>query len=113
MSDLTSGEATPPVTTAPENQGVQVLVVDDDPAMAGTLVEILTGRGLTAIGVTSAGAAIVRERELHPAVVICDQRLPDMSGLELCAAIRSIDADLSLILLTGYTSLDSAIAAVG
>ena len=113
MSDLTSGEATPPVTTAPENQGVQVLVVDDDPAMAGTLVEILTGRGLTAIGVTSAGAAIVRERELHPAVVICDQRLPDMSGLELCAAIRSIDADVSLILLTGYASLDSAIAAVG
>lgn len=94
-------------------RGVQVLVVDDDAAMAGTLVEILTGRGLTAVGVTSAGAAIVREQELHPSVVICDQRLPDMTGLELCAAIRAIDADVSLILLTGYASLDTAIAAVG
>jgi diguanylate cyclase (GGDEF)-like protein len=94
-------------------RSVQVLVVDDDPAMAGTLVEILTSRGLTAVGVTSAGAAIVRERELHPSVVICDQRLPDMSGLDLCAAIRAIDADVSLILLTGYASLDTAIAAVG
>jgi diguanylate cyclase (GGDEF)-like protein len=94
-------------------RGVQVLVVDDDPAMAGTLVEILTTRGLSAVGVTSAGAAIVRERELHPSVVICDQRLPDMTGLELCAAIRAFDADVSLIMLTGYASLDSAIAAVG
>ncbi|HEX3707621.1 MAG TPA: EAL domain-containing protein [Mycobacteriales bacterium] len=110
---LAVGKDPLPGGDAAGTRGVHVLVVDDDPAMAGTLVEILTGRGLTAIGVTSAGAAIVRERELHPAVVICDQRLPDMSGLDLCAAIRSIDADVSLILLTGYASLDSAIAAVG
>ena len=94
-------------------RAVQVLVVDDDPAMAGTLVEIFTSRGLAAVGVTSAGAAIIRERELHPAVVVCDQRLPDMSGLDLCATIRTMDPDVSLILLTGYASLDSAIAAVG
>ncbi|HVS68145.1 MAG TPA: EAL domain-containing protein [Mycobacteriales bacterium] len=92
---------------------IQVLVVDDDPAMAGTLVEIFTSRGLAAVGVTSAGAAIVRERELHPAVVVCDQRLPDMTGLDLCATLRTMDPDVSLILLTGYASLDSAIAAVG
>ncbi|HVY10047.1 MAG TPA: EAL domain-containing protein [Mycobacteriales bacterium] len=113
MDDQTAGEEAPPDADPASARGVQVLVVDDDPAMAGTLVEILTSRGLSAIGVTSAGAAIVRERELHPAVVICDQRLPDMTGLDLCAAIRSIDADVSLILLTGYASLDSAIAAVG
>jgi diguanylate cyclase (GGDEF)-like protein len=102
----------PPASSEGE-RAVQVLVVDDDPAMAGTLVEIFTGRGLAAIGVTSAGAAIIRVRELHPAVVVCDQRLPDMSGLDLCATIRTMDPDVSLILLTGYASLDSAIAAVG
>jgi diguanylate cyclase (GGDEF)-like protein len=36
-----------------------------------------------------------------------------MTGLELCAAIRAFDADVSLIMLTGYASLDTAIAAVG
>jgi PAS domain S-box-containing protein len=46
-------------------------------------------------------------------VVVCDQRLPDMSGLDLCAAIRELDPDVSLILLTGHASLDTAIAAVG
>ena len=91
----------------------EVLVVDDDAAMAGTVVEILGLRGITAAAVTSATAAITQERELHPAVVVCDQRLPDMSGLVLCAAIRAIDPDVTLILLTGHASLDSAIAAVG
>jgi diguanylate cyclase (GGDEF)-like protein len=106
------GDLGPPASSNGE-RAVQVLVVDDDPAMAGTLVEIFTSRGLAAVGVTSAGAAIIRERELHPAVVVCDQRLPDMSGLDLCATIRTMDPDVSLILLTGYASLDSAIAAVG
>ena len=91
----------------------EVLVVDDDAAMAGTVVEILGLRGITAAAVTSATAAITRQRELHPAVVVCDQRLPDMTGLVLCAAIRAIDPDVTLILLTGHASLDSAIAAVG
>lgn len=102
-----------PQAVGTEPNAVQVLVVDDDPGMATTLVEIFTSRGLAAVGVTSAGAAIIRERELHPAVVVCDQRLPDMSGLDLCSAIRTMDPDVSLILLTGYASLDSAIAAVG
>ncbi|MGN6475537.1 MAG: diguanylate cyclase, partial [Mycobacteriales bacterium] len=106
-------DLTVPQDAGTEPSAVQVLVVDDDPNMASTLVEIFTSRGLAAVGVTSAGAAIIRERELHPAVVVCDQRLPDMSGLDLCAAIRTMDPDVSLILLTGYASLDSAIAAVG
>jgi PAS domain S-box-containing protein len=92
---------------------VEVLVVDDDAAMAGSIVEILGLRGITAAAVTSATAAITGERELSPAVVVCDQRLPDMTGLDLCAAIRAIDPDVTLILLTGHASLDSAIAAVG
>jgi diguanylate cyclase (GGDEF)-like protein len=76
-------------------------------------VEILDLNGITAAAATSATAAINAERELHPSVVVCDQRLPDMSGLDLCAAIRAIDPDVSLILLTGHATLDTAIAAVG
>jgi PAS domain S-box-containing protein len=90
-----------------------VLVVDDDVAMASSLVEILAMRGIPAAAVHRASEAIRFEREVRPAVVISDQRLPDMTGLDLCAAIRAIDPDATLILLTGHASLDSAIAAVG
>jgi PAS domain S-box-containing protein len=90
-----------------------VLVVDDDAEMGGTIVDILALSGIAATAVTSASAAITFARGSHPTVVISDQRLPDMTGLDLCAAIRAIDPDLSLILLTGHASLDTAIAAVG
>lgn len=91
----------------------EVLVVDDEPAMAGSVVEILGLSGIAAAPATSGSAAIVHGREHRPAVVICDQRLPDMSGLDVCAALRAIDPDVSLIMLTGHASLDTAIAAVG
>jgi len=92
---------------------IKVLVVDDDHAMATTIVEVLESNGLTAAAAVTAEAALARHRELWPDVVICDQMLPDMSGLELCAAIRVDDPDVWLLLHTGHASLDSAIAAVG
>lgn len=92
---------------------IEVLVVDDDAAMARSVVEVLALHGTSASAVTSASAAITYQQDHKPSVVICDQRLPDMSGLDLCSAIRAIDPDVFLILLTGHASLDSAIAAVG
>lgn len=99
--------------TASTASVADVLVVDDDVAMASSLVEILSLRGIQAAAVNTASDAIRFEREQRPAVVISDQRLPDMTGLDLCGVIRSIDPDATLILLTGHASLDSAIAAVG
>jgi PAS domain S-box-containing protein len=105
--------AGPGTAAAADPTPFDVLVVDDDAAMAGSVVEILGLRGIPAVAVVTASAAIVHERDHRPAVVVCDQRLPDMSGLDLCEAIRAIDPDVSLILLTGHASLDTAIAAVG
>jgi signal transduction histidine kinase len=89
-----------------------VLVVDDDPAMGSTIVDILGLRGLEAECVTTAAAALRRFAASHPEVAIVDHRLPDMPGVDLCAALKEADPDLSIILLTGYASLESAIAAV-
>jgi PAS domain S-box-containing protein len=92
---------------------VEVLVVDDDEAMGATVAEILGLAGIPATAVTTPAAAIISGRALRPLVVVCDQGLPGMSGLDVCAALRAIDTDVTLILLTGNASLDSAIAAVG
>jgi signal transduction histidine kinase len=45
--------------------------------------------------------------------VLVDQRLPDTTGIALSTCLKSADPDLAVILLTGYASADSAIAAVG
>ena len=90
-----------------------VLIVDDDEAMRETLVEILERTGIPAEGVASAAAALSRQAALAPSVALVDNRLPDSSGVDLGAALKARDADLTVLLVTGYASLENAIAAVG
>jgi signal transduction histidine kinase len=90
-----------------------VLVVDDDPGMRETLVEILMANGVLAEGAGSAASAMARLETLRAAAAVVDQRLPDAEGIELCERLKSNDPDLQAILLTGYATLETAIAAVG
>jgi two-component system, OmpR family, sensor histidine kinase KdpD len=90
-----------------------VLVVDDDEAMRDTVVEILAAAGIQADGVGSAAAAQARVQRDKPGVVLVDQRLPDATGIELGATLKEADQDVTVVLVTGYASLENAIAAVG
>lgn len=89
-----------------------VLVVDDDEDMRETWVEILTGSGIPAEGASSAAEAEERQAHLSPGVALVDQRLPDGPGVELGSLLKSRDADLTVLLVTGYANLENAIAAV-
>jgi signal transduction histidine kinase len=92
---------------------VPVLVVDDDDAMRDTVVEILGAAGIAAEGVSSAADAQARLARDRPGVVLVDQRLPDATGIELGASLKEADQDVTVVLVTGYASLENAIAAVG
>jgi two-component system, OmpR family, phosphate regulon sensor histidine kinase PhoR len=89
-----------------------VLVVDDDDAMRETAVEILAATGLQAEGAASAAAAQTLQTTLQPEVALVDQRLPDSTGVELGTTLKQRDDDMTVLLVTGYASLENAIAAV-
>ncbi len=90
-----------------------VLVVDDDTGLQTTLCDILDMTGIDATGVGSASEA-TQWCEVHtPDLVVLDQRLPDASGLQLAALLKANSPLLPVVLLTGYVSTDTAIAAVG
>ena len=80
--------------------------------MRETWVEILTASGIAAEGASSAAEAEARQMQLAPGVALVDQRLPDGPGVELGSLLKSQDADLSVLLVTGYANLENAIAAV-
>jgi signal transduction histidine kinase/FixJ family two-component response regulator len=90
-----------------------VLVVDDDDAMRETTVEILAAADIEAEAVGSAADALDRLGTLQPALALVDHRLPDAEGIELGRALKQRDADLGVLIVTGYASLENAIAAVG
>ena len=90
-----------------------VLVVDDDAGLQNTLCDILDMTGIDATGVGSASEP-TQWCEVHtPDLVVLDQRLPDASGLQLAALLKANSPLLPVVLLTGYVSTDTAIAAVG
>ena len=89
-----------------------VLVVDDDDAMRDSAVEILAATGIEAEGAATAAEARALQPQLAPGVALVDQRLPDSSGVELGSLLKEQDADMTVLLVTGYASLENAIAAV-
>ena len=90
-----------------------VYVVDDDAGMRETVIEILGLSGIEAEGFGSGTAVQAALGGTRPDLVVVDQRLPDTTGIVLATNLKSQDPDLGVILLTGYVSADSAIAAVG
>ena len=90
-----------------------VYVVDDDPGMRQTIVDILLVAGIPAEGFGTGAAALASHGTARPDLAVVDQRLPDTTGIDLAARLKAADPDLAVILLTGYASADDAIAAVG
>ena len=57
-------------------------------------------------------SALERLNESQFDLLLCDLRLPDLSGLEVMKAARAADPTMEVIILTGFASVDSAIEAI-
>lgn len=100
----------PPVPAPPADT---VLVVDDDVTTRASLLAVLAGAGIPALGAASAEQALAYQAEHAPGLVVVDDQLPDLSGIELAKALKAREPTLPVLLLTSHASLESAIAAVG
>src|SRR5205807_955353 len=73
-----------------------VLIVDDNAADRALLRTILGRAGYSVYEAAKGREAIERARAVRPHVIILDVNLPDISGLEVCRAVRA-DHELSAI----------------
>ena len=89
-----------------------VLVIDDEPVLQDVLGSLLKGDGFDYLQATTAadGLQILREEEVD--VVLLDLMLPDRSGLDLLPDIREFDPRLPVVVITAYSSVESAIEAM-
>lgn len=102
---------TDPTVTPAVNQA-RVLVVDDEVSVCSALARSLTLLGYNADAATSGHQALeLLEWTPYDAMVL-DIRMPGMDGVEVMQQVSRTYPDLSIILLTGHASLESAIAAV-
>jgi signal transduction histidine kinase len=77
-----------PPTAESELMGA-VLIVDDSAADRALLRTILGRAGYTIYEVANGSEAVRKAREVRPHIVILDVNLPDLSGLDVCRAIRA------------------------
>jgi DNA-binding NtrC family response regulator len=89
-----------------------VLVIDDEPVLQDVLKALLEGNGFDYHPATTAadGMRVLREEEVD--VVLLDLMLPDGNGLEMLPDIKAHDPHLPVVVITAYSSLESAIEAM-
>jgi two-component system response regulator AtoC len=97
-----------------ELSGLDVLVVDDDPAIRELLVEHLRERGLRAATAQDGRAAVAAlERSAGRFVlVLTDINMPGADGFAVLQAAKAANASTYVVIITGFASLDTAIRAV-
>jgi len=97
----------------PAAQGLRVLAVDDDPTSLKLLEHLLVRSGHVVSVARDGTAALQLALEANPQVVIADWLMPGMDGLELCRALRRIEAgrDIFFLLLTGRVEEDRVVEA--
>ena len=84
---------------------VRVLIVDDEEDMRVLMRNLITlaNEGLSVAGEAASGdEALGRWREVRPEVVLLDQRMPGLTGLETAKAILREDPTQTIVLFTAF-----------
>jgi two-component system, NtrC family, sensor histidine kinase HydH len=90
----------------------RLLVVDDNEGLVENLCEILAGAGYAVRGAGTCSGALAQAREEGFDVALVDLRLPDGDGTALAPRLKELSPDGEVVLLTGFATLESAVAAV-
>ena len=95
-----------------QKEDVRILVVDDEKTMADALVDCLSELGYSAVAAYGGheGLSVFETGDFQ--LVITDLVMPEMGGMELLEAITRLDSRAMVIVVTGHSTVESAVAAI-
>jgi len=96
----------------PVTAKTSVLLVEDEPLVRNTVVELLSGEGYMTSEAGSLAVARGMLRQPAPDLVLIDLQLPDGNGLDLIPEIRKSWPDTTVIVMTGHGSVENAVEAM-
>ena len=94
------------------NNNNQLLLVDDDEIFLQVLGKAMGRRGYDVVLSTDIEGAVSSARETVPGMAVVDLKLDKESGLDLIPLLIDINPDMNIIVLTGYSSIATAVTAI-
>jgi two-component system nitrogen regulation response regulator GlnG len=95
----------------PMTNSSEVWIVDDDHAIRWVLEKALSQAEFAPRCFDLADKALARLKRETPAAIVTDIRMPGMDGLQLLEAVRALNCQVPVIIMTAYADLDRAVAA--
>jgi two-component system, NtrC family, response regulator HydG len=90
----------------------RILIVDDELAVRDALGKWFTSEGYAAYPSSSAREALETIQKKEFDIALLDIKMPGMDGMELQARLKQADPDLTVIMMTGYASVETAVQAL-
>jgi DNA-binding response OmpR family regulator len=92
-----------------EPDQMHVLVIDDEVAVNNNVRKILKKKGYRVDQATSKAEALEKIDQRDYRLVLLDLKMPGVKGLELLEAIRTVQPQARVIIITGYASIETAV----
>ncbi len=91
---------------------LRLLLVDDEADFRQATSQGLSRRGFDVIEAASGEESLEIMKKIKPDVVLLDQKMPGLSGIETLQKIRETDSSLPVIILTGHGDYQTALAGI-
>lgn len=91
---------------------LNVLVVDDEAVIRDGLLRILDGERFAVETCRSGHIAIELMQQKEFELIITDLKMPGMNGIEVLKAVKALQPDVPVIMITGYATVDTAVDAM-
>ncbi len=89
-----------------------ILIVDDEPNYLVVLSELLREEGFEVFTAQSGEIGLKTAREVDLDLIITDMQMPRMDGIELLKAVKVLNRDLPVIMITAYGEVEKAVVAM-
>lgn len=90
-----------------------ILIVDDEPDLLQGLKRTISMELNCEVLATDNASEALQTLQLHPVdVVLTDIRMPGMDGFSLLQAIKELDPSITVIIMTGYGTIEKAVEAI-
>ncbi len=90
----------------------RILIVDDELVVRDSLGKWFTSEGYTAQPVCGAREALDTIQKKEFDIALIDIKMPGMDGMELQARLKEAEPELTVIIMTGYASVETAVQAL-